>query len=63
MTLLTAQPQSVPEPDTVALALDLLGVIADDPMIQPSYRTAARRHLRELEQASRPTEGQKRLAG
>ncbi len=32
-------------PATVALALDLLRVIAEDPGLRPSHRIAARRHF------------------
>lgn len=32
----------------VALAMDLLGRLAEDPLIRPSYRIAARRHLARL---------------
>ena len=37
--------------DPVRLALRLLLAIAEDPLIRPSYRVAARRHVRQLEEA------------
>lgn len=64
MSFSATQPDSTPqpEPDAVALALDLLAAIAEDAGLRPSYRIAARRHLRELERVSRRAEGQQRLA-
>jgi hypothetical protein len=47
------QTDGVPaETPAVALALQLLAQIADDPLIRGSYRAAARRHLRDLERAA-----------
>jgi hypothetical protein len=36
------------EADTVAFAAWLLGTIAEDPLLRPSYRRAARKHLARL---------------
>ena len=36
------------EARTIALALQILADIAEDPFMRPSYRAAARRHLRRL---------------
>lgn len=43
-------PEAVPDmpADTVTVALELLRRIAEDPILRPSYRIAARRHLRRL---------------
>ena len=52
----------VPAPDPVAIALDLLALIADDPLLRPSHRSAARRHLARLAprapRAAMPAEGE-----
>ncbi|HVC62375.1 MAG TPA: hypothetical protein VND19_18685 [Acetobacteraceae bacterium] len=51
------QPEPAPEappdpvPATTDVALRLLHQIAEDPMLRPSYRVAARRHLRRLAEA------------
>ncbi len=40
------------EPENpIALALRLLLTIAEDPLMRPSYRAAARRHVRDVENA------------
>ncbi|MGC8476308.1 MAG: hypothetical protein ACP5NP_08140 [Acetobacteraceae bacterium] len=49
---LRAAPAPDPEPaearDPVLAAMDLLRLLAEDPLVRPSYRAAARRHLARL---------------